>query len=67
MGRFGQRRDLAGLEELTGGRETGVEAETAAGRETTSRNIFYLFMAVLGLCYCAQAFSSCNEWGRPSS
>ena len=20
-------------------------------------------MAVLGLCCCAQAFSSCNEWG----
>ena len=24
---------------------------------------FYLFMAVLGLCCCAQAFSSGSEWG----
>ena len=23
----------------------------------------YLFMAVLGLCFCARAFSSCGEWG----
>ena len=23
----------------------------------------YLFMAVLGLCCCAWAFSSCGEWG----
>ena len=23
----------------------------------------YLFLAVLGLCCCAQAFSSCGEWG----
>ena len=23
----------------------------------------YLFMAVLGLCSCARAFSSCGEWG----
>ena len=23
----------------------------------------YLFMAELGLCCCAQAFSSCGEWG----
>ena len=23
----------------------------------------YLFMAVLGLCCCARAFSSCGEWG----
>ena len=27
-------------------------------------NVFiYLFLAVLGLCCCAQAFSSCGEWG----
>ena len=24
---------------------------------------FYLFMAVLGLCFCARAFSSCGKWG----
>ena len=24
---------------------------------------FYLFLAVLGLPCCAQAFSSCREWG----
>ena len=24
---------------------------------------FYLFLAVLGLCCCARAFSSCGEWG----
>ena len=24
---------------------------------------FYLFLAVLGLCCCMQAFSSCGEWG----
>ena len=24
---------------------------------------FYLFLAALGLCYCARAFSSCGEWG----
>ena len=23
----------------------------------------YLFLAVLGLCCCAWAFSSCGEWG----
>ena len=23
----------------------------------------YLFMAVLGLCFCARAFSSCSKWG----
>ena len=23
----------------------------------------YLFLAALSLCYCAQAFSSCSEWG----
>ena len=23
----------------------------------------YLFMAVLGLCFCVRAFSSCGEWG----
>ena len=22
-----------------------------------------LFLAVLGLCFCARAFSSCGEWG----
>ena len=27
-------------------------------------NLFlYLFLAVLGLCFCARAFSSCGEWG----
>ena len=25
--------------------------------------IFYLFMAVLGLRFCARAFSSCGKWG----
>ena len=24
---------------------------------------FYLFMAVLGLPFCARAFSSCGKWG----
>ena len=24
---------------------------------------FILFMAVLGLCFCARAFSSCGKWG----
>ena len=23
----------------------------------------YLFLAALGLCCCARAFSSCGEWG----
>ena len=23
----------------------------------------YIFLAALGLCCCAQAFSSCGEWG----
>ena len=23
----------------------------------------YLFLAVLGLCCCTRAFSSCGEWG----
>ena len=27
----------------------------------------YLFLAVLGLHCCARAFSSCGEWGLPSS
>ena len=27
--------------------------------------IFYFFMAVLGLCCCARAFSSCREQGLP--
>ena len=26
-------------------------------------NLFYLFLAALGLCYCMQAFSSCREQG----
>ena len=27
-------------------------------------NLFiYLFLAALGLCCCARAFSSCGEWG----
>ena len=26
--------------------------------------LIYLFMAVLGLCFCARAFSSCGKW-RP--
>ena len=26
-------------------------------------NLFYLFLAALGLCCCAQAFSSCGERG----
>ena len=25
--------------------------------------VFNLFMAVLGLCFCARAFSSCGKWG----
>ena len=25
--------------------------------------IIYLFMAVLGLCFCARAFSCCGKWG----
>ena len=25
--------------------------------------IIYLFLAVLGLCFCARAFSSCGKWG----
>ena len=25
--------------------------------------IMYLFMVVLGLCCCTQAFSSCGKWG----
>ena len=29
-------------------------------------NLFiYLFLAVLGLCFCARAFSSCGKWGPP--
>ena len=24
---------------------------------------YYLFLAVLGLCFCARAFSSCGKWG----
>ena len=27
--------------------------------------IYYLFLAVLGLCCCTWAFSSCGEWGLP--
>ena len=30
------------------------------------KNLF-LFLAVLGLSFCARAFSSCGEWGHPSS
>ena len=26
-------------------------------------NLFYLFLAVLGLRFCARAFSSCGKWG----
>ena len=29
--------------------------------------IIYLVLAALGLCCCLQAFSSCREWGLPSS
>ena len=28
-------------------------------------NLFYLFLAVLGLRFCARAFSSCGERGPP--
>ena len=31
------------------------------------KNSIYLFMAVLGLHCCKQAFSSCGEWGLLSS
>ena len=24
---------------------------------------YFLFLAVLGLCFCARAFSSCGKWG----
>ena len=27
------------------------------------KNLFILFLAVLGLHCCARAFSSCSEWG----
>ena len=27
------------------------------------KNFIYLFLAMLGLCCCAQAFSGCSEWG----
>ena len=27
------------------------------------KNLFYLFLAALGLCCCARAFSSCSKWG----
>ena len=27
------------------------------------KKCLYLFMTVLGLCYCAWTFSSCSEWG----
>ena len=27
------------------------------------KNFIYLFMAVLGLHFCARAFSSCGKWG----
>ena len=30
---------------------------------TQTSNSFMLFLAVLGLCCCTQAFSSCGEWG----
>ena len=30
-------------------------------------NLFYLFLAALGLCYCMQAFSSCGKWGLLSA
>ena len=28
-------------------------------------NLFYLFLAALGLRCCARAFSSCGKWGLP--
>ena len=28
---------------------------------------YYYFLAVLGLRFCARAFSSCSEWGHSSS
>ena len=28
-------------------------------------NLFILFLAVLGLRFCARAFSSCGKWGPP--
>ena len=31
------------------------------------KTIIYVFMAVLGLCYCAWAFSICGEWELLSS
>ena len=30
-------------------------------------NFVVLFLAVLGLCCCVGPFSSCGEWGPPSS
>ena len=34
--------------------------------EVNKQGIFFffnLFMAVLGLCFCVRAFSSCSKWG----
>ena len=30
---------------------------------TKEREIFFFFLAALGLCCCMRAFSSCREWG----
>ena len=32
-----------------------------------SDRIFFIFLAVLGLCCCDRAFSSCGKWGLLSS
>ena len=62
MGKFGQRRNLAGLKELPSGTGRQGWRQRQQWRDIASRYIFY-FMAVLGLRCCAQAFSSCSEWG----
>ena len=36
---------------------------TTRGEKASQRRKLYLFMAVLGLHCCAQAFSSCGEQG----
>ena len=47
-----------------GGGPAGVRVRGWMGRKRICIFLFiYLFLAALGLCCCARAFSSCGEWG----
>ena len=60
---------LVHLRGLEGGVTAGGPLDPVTRKKTSAFFFFlnfgfiYLFMAVLGLRFCARAFSSCGKWG----